>query len=37
MRRIVMLSAGLGMMLFFFEQYIEPTIDNSMKPLQEMV
>ncbi|KAI8108683.1 hypothetical protein M9435_005100 [Picochlorum sp. BPE23] len=36
MRRIVMLSAGLGMMLFFFEQYIEPTIDNSMKPLQEM-
>ena len=36
LRRVVMLSAGLGMMLFITEQYIEPTIDNSIKPLQDM-
>ena len=33
---MAMLSAGLGMMLFITEQYIEPTIDNSIKPLQDM-
>jgi len=31
-----MLFAALSMMLFIIEQYIEPTIDNSLKPLQEM-
>ena len=36
LRRVAMLSAGLGMMLFITEQYIEPTIDNSIKPLQDM-
>lgn len=36
LRKIAMLSAGLGMMLFITEQYIEPTIDNSIKPLQDM-
>ncbi len=36
LRRIAMLSAGLGMMLFITEQYIEPTIDNSIKPIQDM-
>ena len=36
LRRIAMFSGALGLMLFFFEQYIEPTIDNSLKPLQEM-
>lgn len=37
LRRVFMLSTGLGMMLFIIEQYIEPTIDNSIKPLQDMV
>ncbi|KAH7619019.1 putative Diacylglycerol O-acyltransferase 1C [Nannochloris sp. 'desiccata'] len=36
LRRVSMFFAALGLMLFFFEQYIEPTIDNSLKPLQEM-
>jgi diacylglycerol O-acyltransferase-1 len=36
LRRVAMLSAGLGMMLFITEQYIEPTIDNSIKPLLDM-
>jgi diacylglycerol O-acyltransferase 1 len=36
LRRLSMFFAALGLMLFFFEQYIEPTIDNSLKPLQEM-
>lgn len=36
LRRILMLFAALSMMLFIIEQYIEPTIDNSLKPLQEM-
>ena len=36
LRRLVMFGAALGLMLFFFEQYIEPTIDNSLKSLQEM-
>lgn len=37
LRRVLMLSLGLGMMLFILEQYIEPTIDNSIKPMQDMV
>ena len=36
LRRLSMFFASLGLMLFFFEQYIEPTIDNSIKPLQLM-
>ncbi len=36
LRRVSMFFAALGLMLFFFEQYIEPTIDNSLRPLQEM-
>ena len=37
LRRICMMCASLALMLFIMEQYIEPTIDNSLKPLQEMV
>jgi diacylglycerol O-acyltransferase-1 len=37
LRRVALLCAALGMMLFILEQYIEPTIDNSLRPLQEMV
>ena len=36
LRRIAMLCLSLGLMLFIIEQYIEPTIDNSLRPLQEM-
>ena len=37
LRRLVMLAGALGMMLFIIEQYMEPTIDNSLRPLVEMV
>lgn len=37
LRRMLMFMASLGWMLFITEQYIEPTIENSLKPLQEMV
>lgn len=36
LRRLVMLCGALGMMLFILEQYMEPTIDNSIRPLREM-
>jgi diacylglycerol O-acyltransferase 1 len=36
LRRISMLCISLGTMLFIMEQYIQPTIDNSLKLLQEM-
>ena len=36
-KKLVMLTGSLGMMLFVTEQYIQPTIDNSMRPMQEMV
>ena len=36
LRRIAMFCLSLGLMLFIMEQYIEPSIDNSLKPLQEM-
>jgi diacylglycerol O-acyltransferase-1 len=37
LRRLAFLCAALGLQLFIMEQYIEPTIDNSLRPLQEMV
>ena len=36
-KKLLMLTGGLGLMLFSIEQYIQPTIDNSMRPLREMV
>lgn len=36
-KRLVMLTGSLGLMLFVTEQYIQPTIDNSLKPLRDMV
>jgi diacylglycerol O-acyltransferase-1 len=35
-RRLLQLALALGAMLFIQEQYIEPTIDNSLRPLREM-
>lgn len=35
-KRLVMLTGSLGLMLFVTEQYIQPTIDNSLKPLRDM-
>ncbi|EFN50697.1 hypothetical protein CHLNCDRAFT_28812 [Chlorella variabilis] len=35
-KKLLMLTGGLGLMLFSIEQYIQPTIDNSMRPLREM-
>ena len=37
LRRLVMLAAAMALMLFLMEQYIEPTIDNSLRPLRQMV
>lgn len=36
-KRLVLLTGGLGLMLFVAEQYIQPTVDNSLRPLREMV
>lgn len=36
-KKLVQLSASLGLMLFVTEQYIQPTIDNSLRPMREMV
>lgn len=36
-KKLLMLTGGLGLMLFFTEQYMQPTIDNSMRALQDMV
>ena len=36
-KRLFMLTLSLGLMLFVTEQYIQPTIDNSLRPLREMV
>lgn len=36
-KKLFMFTGGLGLMLFVTEQYIQPTIDNSMRPLKEMV
>lgn len=35
-KKLFMFTGGLGLMLFVTEQYIQPTIDNSMRPLKEM-
>ncbi|PSC71143.1 Diacylglycerol O-acyltransferase 1 [Micractinium conductrix] len=35
-KKLLMLTGGLGLMLFFTEQYMQPTIDNSMRALQDM-
>ncbi|KAI7841389.1 hypothetical protein COHA_005007 [Chlorella ohadii] len=35
-KKLVQLSASLGLMLFVTEQYIQPTIDNSLRPMREM-
>jgi hypothetical protein len=36
-KRFFLMTGSLGLMLFVIEQYIQPTIDNSMRPLQQMV
>lgn len=36
-KRLLMLTGSLGLMLFVTEQYIQPTIDNSLRPLRAMV
>jgi hypothetical protein len=36
-KKLVMLTCSLSMMLFVTEQYIQPTIDNSLRPMREMV
>eukprot|EP00887_Chlorella_sp_A99_P006596 scaffold3.g6596.t1 len=36
LKKLVMLGGALGMMLFILEQYMEPTIDNSLRPLRQM-
>ena len=36
-RKFGQLMLALGLMLFFMEQYIEPTIANSLEPLKSMV
>jgi diacylglycerol O-acyltransferase-1 len=35
-KRLFMLTGSLGLMLFVTEQYIQPTIDNSLRPLRAM-
>lgn len=36
-KKLLQLSGSLGLMLFVTEQYIQPTIDNSLRPMREMV